>query len=83
MDLTDSDVLMGLVPMFHGYGMLLICFCMTLGCKIVILKYFEEELFLKSIEVHKVCIKLCLCIYIINNFQIITKYENWYSSFTM
>lgn len=47
---------MGLVPMFHGYGLLIICMCMSIGSKVIVLKYFDEELFLKSIEVQKVCI---------------------------
>jgi len=48
---------MGLVPMFHGYGLLVMCMCMSIGSKVIVLKYFDEELFLKSIEVQKVCIK--------------------------
>lgn len=51
----DSDVLMGLIPMFHGYGFLVICICMSVGSKLIVHKYFDENLFLKSIEVHKVC----------------------------
>lgn len=55
---TKTDILMGLVPMFHGYGLLIICLCLSIGSKVVVLKYFDEELFLKSLEVQKVCIKL-------------------------
>lgn len=54
---TKTDTLMGLVPMFHGYGLLVMCMCMSIGSKVIVLKYFDEELFLKSIEVQKVCIK--------------------------
>lgn len=49
---------MGLVPMFHGYGLLIICMCLSIGSKVIVLKYFDEELFLKSIEAQKVCIQL-------------------------
>jgi len=54
---TKTDTLMGLVPMFHGYGFLIICLCLSIGSKVVVLKHFDEELFLKSLEVQKVCIK--------------------------
>lgn len=54
---TKTDTLMVLVPMFHGYGLLIICLCLSIGSKVVVLKYFDEELFLKSLEVQKVCIK--------------------------
>uniref|UniRef100_A0A2H8TDR8 Luciferin 4-monooxygenase n=1 Tax=Melanaphis sacchari TaxID=742174 RepID=A0A2H8TDR8_9HEMI len=53
---TKTDTLMGLMPMFHGYGLLIICLCLSIGSKIIVLKYFDEELFLKSIEVHKISI---------------------------
>jgi len=53
---TKTDTLMGLVPMFHGYGLLIMCMCMSIGSKVIVLKYFDEELFLKSIEDQKVCI---------------------------
>ncbi|CAH1733227.1 uncharacterized protein LOC114129932 [Aphis gossypii] len=53
---TKTDTLMGLVPMFHGYGLLIICLCMSIGSKVVVLKYFDEELFLKSLEVQKVSV---------------------------
>lgn len=55
---TKTDTMMGLVPMFHGYGLLIICMCMSVGSKVIVLKYFDEELFLKSIEVQKVCLNL-------------------------
>uniref|UniRef100_A0A2S2NIC6 Luciferin 4-monooxygenase n=1 Tax=Schizaphis graminum TaxID=13262 RepID=A0A2S2NIC6_SCHGA len=53
---TIDDIMMGLVPMFHGYGLLIICLCMSIGSKVIVLKYFDEELFLKSIEVQKISI---------------------------
>lgn len=49
---------MGLVPMFHGYGLLLMCICMSIGSKIIILKFFDESLFLKCIEFQKVFLNL-------------------------
>lgn len=55
---------MGLVPMFHGYGLLIICICFELGNKVIVLKQFDEDLFLKSIEIHKVCMEsLHTCLY--------------------
>lgn len=53
--MNHSDVSLGLIPMFHGYGMLVNCSCMTVGGKLIVLKYFDRELFLKSIHVQKVC----------------------------
>ncbi|XP_060857878.1 uncharacterized protein LOC132935368 [Metopolophium dirhodum] len=53
---TKTDTLMGLVPMFHGYGLLVMCMCMSIGSKVIVLKYFDEELFLKSIEVQKITV---------------------------
>lgn len=52
--MNSSDVLMGLIPMFHGYGFLLNCLSISLSTKLIVLKYFDEDLFLKSIEIHKV-----------------------------
>lgn len=57
---------MGLVPMFHGYGLFLMCICMSIGSKIIILKFFDENVFLKSIEFQKVFLNLI-------NLHIITK----------
>lgn len=51
---------MGLIPMFHGYGLLLNCICMSLGTKLIVLKYFSDELFLKSIDMYKVSIYYCM-----------------------
>lgn len=62
---NDSDVLMGLVPMFHGFGFLVICMCISTGSKIVVHKYFDENVFLKSIEIQKVCMN-CIHLYEIN-----------------
>ncbi|VVC29735.1 AMP-binding, conserved site,AMP-binding enzyme, C-terminal domain,AMP-dependent synthetase/ligase [Cinara cedri] len=53
---NDSDILMGLVPMFHGYGFLVICMTMSIGCKLVVLKYFDGDLFLNSIEAQKITV---------------------------
>lgn len=53
---TKTDTLMGLVPMFHGYGLLIICLCLSIGSKVIVLKYFDEKLFLKSIEVQKITV---------------------------
>lgn len=52
--MNSSDTLMGLIPMFHGYGLLVMCMCMSFGSKVVVLKYFDGDLFLKSIEIQKV-----------------------------
>lgn len=45
---------MGLIPMFHGYGFLVNCMTMAIGCKLIVHKYFNEELFLNSIDVYQV-----------------------------
>lgn len=58
--MKHSDVLMGLIPMFHGYGVLVNCSCMSVGSKLIVLKYFDKELFLKSIYVQKVCTYLSI-----------------------
>lgn len=47
---NDSDILMGLVPMFHEYGLLIMCMCMKIGSQLIVHKKFEADLFLKSIE---------------------------------
>ncbi|XP_050531474.1 luciferin 4-monooxygenase isoform X2 [Daktulosphaira vitifoliae] len=54
--IVKTDIMNGLVPMFHGYGLLVMCLSMALGSKVIVFKYFEENLFLKSIDDHKITV---------------------------
>ncbi|RZC42565.1 luciferin 4-monooxygenase, partial [Asbolus verrucosus] len=49
-----SDSFLGILPFFHGYGLTTNFFALALGQKIVVIKKFEEKLFLKSIQDHKI-----------------------------
>ena len=53
--LGDNDVLLGLLPMFHIYGMVTILhYSMIHGSTLVTLLNFEPETFLKAIAQHRV-----------------------------
>ena len=53
--LGDNDVLLGLLPMFHIYGMVTILhYSMIHGSTLVTLPNFEPESFLKAIAQHRV-----------------------------
>ena len=53
--LGDNDVLLGLLPMFHIYGMVTILhYSMIHGSTLVTLPNFEPETFLKAIAQHRV-----------------------------
>ncbi|XP_052265932.1 uncharacterized protein LOC127868322 isoform X2 [Dreissena polymorpha] len=52
---TGEDILMGLLPFYHIYGLTVLQFSpLTQGTKLIIHPKFEPETFLKSIEEHKV-----------------------------
>ncbi|XP_050438535.1 uncharacterized protein LOC126844403 isoform X2 [Adelges cooleyi] len=53
---NEKDVLMGLVPMYHGYGVLVMNLCMSIGSKTILIKFFEGNLYLKSIEDYKITV---------------------------
>ena len=49
------DNLMGLLPFYHIYGMVVVQFsAITQGTKLVVLPKFEPDTFLKAIQKHKV-----------------------------
>lgn len=52
--MSNTDIMTGFIPMFHGYGLLLLCLCMEVGSKFIVLKYFEKDSFLQSIQNFKV-----------------------------
>jgi 4-coumarate--CoA ligase len=49
-----TDVFLGILPFFHGYGLVTNFFALVLNQKIVVIKRFREELFLKAIQDHKI-----------------------------
>ena len=51
----DEDVLLGLLPFYHIYGLVIVQFgALARGTKLVILPKFEPVSFLESIQNHKV-----------------------------
>jgi len=52
--ISQTTVLLGLVPFFHGYGFGLVLSTLLIMSSLVILPKFEEKLFLSSIEKYKV-----------------------------
>ena len=52
---ADEDILMGLLPFYHIYGLTVMQFSsLTQGSKLIVHPKFEPEAFLKSIQKHKV-----------------------------
>lgn len=45
---------LGLLPFFHGYGLITNLMALTTRQTIIVMARFEEELFLKSIEKYKI-----------------------------
>lgn len=54
LSINDTDVLLGFLPFYHGYGFGLLLLAIEKGIKVVVMPKFEENLFLSSIETHKV-----------------------------
>jgi acyl-CoA synthetase (AMP-forming)/AMP-acid ligase II len=52
-DLSDAVILL-MLPMFHAYAFMSQLLIISRGGKAVIMKKFEEELFLRSIQNYKV-----------------------------
>jgi acyl-CoA synthetase (AMP-forming)/AMP-acid ligase II len=52
--MRPSDTLLLLLPMFHAYMFFSQLIASMLGMKAVVINKFEEHMFLKSIENHKV-----------------------------
>lgn len=52
----NNDVILGLIPFFHGYGYGVMILSIILKIKLVVMSMFQEQLFLESIQKHKVSI---------------------------
>lgn len=50
----DREVTLGLMPLFHAYGFMFQLLLITAGSKVVIMDRFEEHIFLRSIQNHKI-----------------------------
>jgi acyl-CoA synthetase (AMP-forming)/AMP-acid ligase II len=51
---NTEEVFMVVLPMFHAYGFMCQLISINIGSKAVVIKQFEEELFLRSIQNYKV-----------------------------
>ena len=52
---ADEEVLMGLLPFYHIYGLMVLQFgTLTQGAKLIVVPKFEPETFLTAIEEYKV-----------------------------
>lgn len=54
LSIKNTDVLLGILPFYHGYGLGLLLLAIERCTKVVIMPKFEENLFLSSIETHRV-----------------------------
>lgn len=54
MNLKKQSVILGLLPLFHGYGYGLLMVSVIVGNQIVLLPKFEEKLFLSTVQTYKV-----------------------------
>lgn len=50
----QTDVLLGLIPFFHGYGWGTMLLCLAGKVKIVVMSMFDERQFLEAIQNYKV-----------------------------
>ena len=67
----DEDVLLGLLPFYHIYGLVIVQFgALARGTKLVTMPKFEPITFLESIQNHKVMFMIFTCIHV---FKIITE----------
>ena len=53
-DLRADDVLIGVLPLYHIYGMLIMGFNLALGSHLVLLPKFAPDLFLQAMQKHRV-----------------------------
>jgi acyl-CoA synthetase (AMP-forming)/AMP-acid ligase II len=53
-DMRPSDTLLMLLPMFHTYMFVCQLVASMVGMKVVVISKFEEHMFLRTIEKHKV-----------------------------
>ena len=50
-----EDVLLGLLPLYHIYGLVIVLFgCIAKGAKLIMLPKFEPKTFLESIQKYEV-----------------------------
>lgn len=52
--ISDDEVMLGLIPFFHGYGFALLILSLTVKTKIIVMSMFDETLFLESLQNYKV-----------------------------
>lgn len=52
--IPDDEVMLGLIPFFHGYGFALLIMSITFKIKLIVMSMFDETLFLESLQNHKV-----------------------------
>ena len=58
----DEDVLLGLLPFYHIYGLVIVQFgALARGTKLVTMPKFEPITFLESIQNHKVMFMIFTC----------------------
>lgn len=50
----SKNIILSVIPLFHGYGLLILLQALVNGYSIVNVKKFDGELFLSSIERYKV-----------------------------
>ncbi|KAJ3659978.1 hypothetical protein Zmor_011638 [Zophobas morio] len=46
----QEDNFLGILPFFHGYGLTTNFFALAMGQKIIVIKRFQEELFLRTVQ---------------------------------
>lgn len=54
LNITKECVILGLLPLYHGYGCFLLLAAFLIGATFVVLPKFENGLFLSSIQNYKV-----------------------------
>jgi len=55
-DRKDDDVLLGLIPFFHGYGFGVMLVGLAAKLKLIVMSMFQEEHFLETIQNYKVTV---------------------------
>lgn len=52
----SDDVVLGLLPFFHAFGLVVLLIALAVGTKVVVMPRFDGDLLLNSIEKHKVTV---------------------------
>ncbi|XP_076314409.1 uncharacterized protein LOC143226826 isoform X5 [Tachypleus tridentatus] len=53
--LTTKDVILGVLPFFHCFGLVLVSLCSVIrGCSVVVTSRFKPELFLTAVQQYKI-----------------------------